>query len=249
MVQLEGVGGAQGDGLQRVGHRDAFMGAQHSAGGSQPVHGAPGGEQRPQRGDGRVAVDGEGHAAALRGGACVHPLGALRPDCGAVVLVAPVEMVVGKQVDAHVQRLHPPELRRIGQLAVLQVEAVVTRGRRLQGRGQAVQRQFGSLIAVGVGVHLYAALQRQGVAIADGFWRGVPKAIRRAIKVARPAHAGRKTLDGAIGHHLDAAQAQPLGAAAAEGHGAFYRLRRCHADQAQQWHQSQRVVVLRGDAQ
>ena len=70
-------------------------------------------------------MDGPGHAQVARGAAGVHALGALGAHGGGAVLVAPVEVVVGEQVHAHAECAHAAKLRRIGELAVLQGEAVV----------------------------------------------------------------------------------------------------------------------------
>jgi hypothetical protein len=166
-VQVQRGGGAQRDRVQRGGDGMRSCSPSTRPAGGQPVDGAPGGEQRAQRRDRRVAVDGQRHAFAQRGGAGVHAFGAFRPDGDFTVLVAPVEVVVGEQVGAHAQRLHAAELRRIGQLHMLQREAVVGRRAGTQRRFHAVQRQGGGLVAVGVRVHLHAGFQGALVAVAD----------------------------------------------------------------------------------
>ena len=165
------------------------------------------------------------------------------------MLVTPVEVVVGEQVHAHAQRLHAAELRRIRQLAVLQDEAVVGPGLGAQRGFELVEHHLGGLVAVGVGVDLHALRQRQGVGLADGLGRGVPQAVGRPVVVAGPAQPGREALDGTVGHHLDAAQAQLLGAARLQGEGPLHGVGRRHADQAQQRHDAQRIGVLARDPQ
>ena len=64
-------------------------------------------------------MDCQGYAVGERGGAGVHPFGALRADGQRVMLVAPVEMMVGKQIDAHAEHAHAAELCGVSELAVL----------------------------------------------------------------------------------------------------------------------------------
>ncbi len=193
-------------------------------------------------------MDGEQHALAQRGGAGVHPRRAFGPDSGLPVLVTPVIQVVGEQVDRHAQRCHAAELRGIGQLRVLQREAVIRRRTRAQRLFHAVDRQCGGLVAVGVRVHLNTVLEGQRVAGADGFGRRVPQACRGAVVVARPAQPRRKALDRAVGHDLDAAQPHAVGAALAQRAGARHRIVRRHADQAQQRHDPHRIAGVVGGA-
>ena len=149
-----------------------------------------------------------------RRGAGVHALGALRADGHRVVLVAPVEVVIGEQVDAHAERLHAAELRRVGELAVLQREAMVGRRMRRERVLDAIEHQLGRLVAVGVRVHQQALLERRGVDRAHRLGRRVPQAVRRAVVVAGPAQARREALDRAVGDDLDRAEPQPVACSA-----------------------------------
>ena len=77
------------------------------------------------------------------------------------MFIAPVIMVVGEEVHTHAKFCRQPELRGIGQLAMLQGETVIRIGMRLQSRCQFFQNQLRRLIPISVGVYLYPSRQGQ----------------------------------------------------------------------------------------
>ena len=74
------------------------------------------------------------------------------------MLISPIIMVVGKEVNTHAQFCRQSELRAICQLAMLQREPVIWIGMCLQSRCQFFLNQLRGLIAIGVRVHLDASL-------------------------------------------------------------------------------------------
>ena len=189
-------------------------------------------------------MNGERHAGSQRRRAGVHPLGALRTDRDAEMLIAPVEMVVGEQVDAHAERLHAPELRSVGKLAMLQREAVVGRRMFAQGRFQAVQRQRRRLVAVRMRVDLQARGERAPVDLQQMLRRDVPQSFRRPVIIAGPAQPRRKSLDRAVRDQLDDAEAQIVLAAFAQIEDASDQLFRRQPVEAAQRNDARRIVGL-----
>ena len=76
------------------------------------------------------------------------------------MLIAPIVVTIGEQIDVHAERLHPPELRGIGQLRVLQRETVCRIGMLAQCARHTVEYQCRRFAAVVVDVHLQAVFQR-----------------------------------------------------------------------------------------
>ena len=165
------------------------------------------------------------------------------------MLLAPVVMVIGEQIHSHAKRLHAPKLSVIGQLAVLQGEAVVAPGPLAQGRFQAVESHLGRLVAVGVRVNLHTMLEPKGIGLPQRLRGGVPQAVGCPVVIARPAQPGRKSLDGAIRDRLDPAEPKPLGTARTNIESAGDDVGGTAPDQAQEGHQANRVVRLARDLQ
>ena len=76
------------------------------------------------------------------------------------MLIAPIVVMIGEQIDAHAERLYPPELRGIGQSRVLQRETVCRIGMLAQYACHTIEYKFRRFIAVVVAVHLQAVFQR-----------------------------------------------------------------------------------------
>ena len=106
-------------------------------------------------------MDRHGHAAVQRRTAGIHAHGSVRPNSEIIMFISPVVMMVGKEVHTHAEFCRQPELRGIGQLAMLQGETVIRIGIRLQSRCQFFQHQLRRLIPIGVGVHLHPSRQGQ----------------------------------------------------------------------------------------
>ena len=155
-------------------------------------------------------MDRHRHAVGQRRGAGVHALGAFRAHGQGVMLIAPVEVVIGKQIDAHAERAHPAKLRRIRKLAVLQGEAVIRRGVVAKRQSERIEHQFGRLVAVGVAVDLDAGRERALEDFAQLFRRDVPQPVGRAVVVSRRLQPRRKSLDRAVDHDLDGAEPQTV---------------------------------------
>jgi hypothetical protein len=119
--------------------------------------------------------------------------------------------MVGEEVGAHAEPGHAPELGGIGELAVLQGEAMVAGRLVEQGALEAIERHLGRLVAVGVAVDQHTLLQRELVEAADRLGRRVPQAVGRAVVVAGPAQPGGEALDRAVDEQLDGAEPQPVG--------------------------------------
>ena len=123
--EVKGIGRTQRDCPQRAVNVDPFIVAQQPARCGQAIDRAPGHMQRPERRDRRIGMDGVRHADFLRRATRIHALRAIGPERHVVVRIAPVKMVIGKEVGTHAKRLHALQLRPIGHLAVLQREAVI----------------------------------------------------------------------------------------------------------------------------
>jgi hypothetical protein len=106
-------------------------------------------------------MDRHGHAAVQRRAAGIHARGPVRPYGEVIMLISPIVMMVGKEVNTHPKFCRQTELRSICQLAMLQRETVIRIGMRLQSCCQFFQNQLRGLIAVGVGMHLHPSLQGQ----------------------------------------------------------------------------------------
>ena len=161
MVHLQGPGGAQGDGVQGLRHGEAFFFAQHAALWGDAVDGAPSGEQRAQRRDRGVGMDGQGHPGSQGAGAGIETVGAVGAHGHFVMLVTPVPQVVGKQIGAQAQRGHAAKQRRVHHLRVLQGVAVVGARRLGQHALDGVDGHFAGLVAIGVGVDQQAGAVTQ----------------------------------------------------------------------------------------
>ena len=103
-------------------------------------------------------------------------------------------MVIGEKIDAHAEGGHAAELGAVGQLAMLQSEAVVRRRDFGQTGGHCVENQFGRLVAIGVDVDLHPGGERAFKGFGQLLGRHIPQAIGRAIVIAGPAQPRRAKL-------------------------------------------------------
>ena len=163
------------------------------------------------RRDRRVRMDGQRHArraAPWRR----HPSARARsgPMVMRVVLLAPVEMMVGEQVGAHAELRHAAELRRIRHLAVLQRVAVVP----ARGAVPAPPRppRWRLRVASSPLVWMCTAGRRREGEQASSIRRGRCSRCRWAWPsiVARPAQPAEKPWIEPSRHDLHQAEAQPV---------------------------------------
>ena len=194
-------------------------------------------------------MDGVGHADLLRRAAGIHAFGAIGSKRHGVMRIAPVKMVIGKQVRAHAQRFHALQLRPVGHLAVLQREAVIGRRMLADRLLDAVDGQVDRGVTVGVGVHLDAVAHRQPVDLLQIFGLDVPHALGRAVVIARPAQPGRKSLDRSVCMGLDPPHAQGVGRARFQADRPLDGLLDGLAAHMHGRHQPHREVVRTGDLQ
>ena len=90
------------------------------------------------------------HPDAQGGGGGVHAFGAIGPEDEVPVLVAPIPDVVGEDVRTHAQSLHPPVLRRSGQLTVRDRVPVVPARNLGQHPLDGVEEELRGFVAVAV---------------------------------------------------------------------------------------------------
>ena len=103
-------------------------------------------------------MHGVGNAQTLGASRRVHVLGAVGPDEGRVVQVAPIVDVVGEEVGGDAELLHPKELALTHVLIMLDPVAGLELRILPLGFAESGERNLSGLIAVGVDHRLKSAL-------------------------------------------------------------------------------------------
>ena len=108
-------------------------------------------------------MDGHRNTRFQRGSTGVHTQRPLWPDSQTIVFVPPIEMMVGKQIDAHAQLFHLSKLCGVSQLTVLKRKPMIGAWHISQSGCEGFKDHICCLVPIGVRVDLNACRQCQTV--------------------------------------------------------------------------------------
>ena len=126
------------------------------------------------------------------------------------MLIAPIEVMVGKKVRAETKFLHAAKLGSVGQLAMLQGVAVIRPRHFVNGTFERIEHHVNRLITIRVRMHHEVVFQSSFIDFLHLLRGCVPQPVRCAIVVTGPAQTGGEALDRSISMYLDATKAQTL---------------------------------------